>query len=250
MVGKQVLAARARTPGPAIEKVVGSTVEGVESRGKHLVMRFSNGLALHSHMRMHGAWHRYAPGERWRIPPSRARVVMDLPGSVLVCFDAPVVELLRDEAINLHPAIDSLGPDLLAEQFDVDEAFRRLRAPERAEVAIADALLDQRVLAGVGNVFKSEVLFVERVNPWTLVSDLDDAALRRILATSERLLRANADPRHIGRVTTVGTKVAEVAQLFVYGRSGRPCFRCRTLIRSRKQGPHARVTYWCPKCQA
>src|SRR5262245_5848639 len=111
MEGKEVVAARARQPGPMIDKVVGATVTAVEPRGKHLLMRFSNGLALHTHMRMLGVWHRYAPGERWRRAPASARVVLEVPGSVVVCFNAPVVELLRERVVELHPALDSLGPD-------------------------------------------------------------------------------------------------------------------------------------------
>src|SRR3981081_668723 len=112
LVGREILAARARTPGPAIQRVVGSHVLSVEPYGKHMVIRFDNGLALHTHLRMNGSWHRDAPGERWRIPEWKARVVLEVPEHVVVCFNAPVVELMPEQAVELHPALHGLGPDL------------------------------------------------------------------------------------------------------------------------------------------
>jgi endonuclease-8 len=249
LVGRQILAARARTPGPAIERVVGTHVTSVEPMGKHMVIRFDNGLALHTHLRMAGTWHRYAPGERWRMPAWKARVVLEVPEHVVVCFNAPVAELMDDRALALHPALLSLGPDLALPDFPSDVAFERLRA--RTDDEIAEALLDQRVMAGVGNVFKSEVLFVESVNPWTHVSALDDDALRRLIATAHRLLQANLTPGRPHRVTTQGDSSASArgASVWVYGRANRPCLRCRTPIRVRRQGALNRPTYWCPRCQ-
>src|SRR5919199_3563856 len=126
LVGRVIQAASARVPGPMIERVVGSQVTDVEARGKHLVVRFDNGLALHTHLRMGGAWHRYAPGERWRRPRSQARVVLEVSEHVVVCFNAPVAELLPDRAVALHPALESLGPDLLDAAFDATDALARL----------------------------------------------------------------------------------------------------------------------------
>src|SRR5713101_556104 len=147
LVGREVLAAQARTPGPAIQRVVGSHVTSIEPLGKHMVIRFDNGLALHTHLRMSGAWHRYAPGERWKIPAWKARVVLEVPEHVVVCFNAPVAELMEDRAVELHPALLTLGPDLLRQDFSAEEAFARLRS--RADLEIAEALLDQRSMAGV-----------------------------------------------------------------------------------------------------
>lgn len=248
LVGQPVLGARARTPGPAIQRVIGSHVTSVEPLGKHMVIRFDNGLALHTHLRMSGTWHRYAPGERWRIPAWKARVVLEVPEHVVVCFNAPVAELMEDRAVNLHPALLALGPDLVQPSFDADEAFARLRA--RSGDEIAEALLDQRVMAGVGNVFKSEILFVESVNPWTPVSLLDDSKLHSLIDTAHRLLQQNvaagAGPH---RITTRGDASARGASLWVYGRANRACLRCRTPIRTRRQGALNRPTYWCPHCQ-
>jgi endonuclease-8 len=243
LVGRNVLKASARQPGPQIQRVVGSTVLSVEPIGKHVVIRFSNGLALHTHLRMNGAWHRYAPGERWRKPAWQARVVLEVPEHVVVCFNAPVAELMDDRAVGLHPAIDALGPDLLSDDFDAAEAFRRLRA--RSEMEIAEALLDQRALAGIGNVYKSEVLFLQAVHPFVSVASLSDDTLRSIIATAHRLLHENVRPGSPARITTR----SQGSPVWVYSRSARPCLRCRTLITSARQGPLNRWTYWCPTCQ-
>jgi len=246
LVGQTILAARARAPGPAIERVVGSHVTSIEPVGKHMLIRFDNGLTLHTHLRMAGTWHRYAPGERWRIPAWKARVVLEVPDHVVVCFNAPVVELMADRAVDLHPALQSLGSDLLADGFSADLALQQLKA--RSDVEIAEALLDQRVMAGVGNVFKSEILFAESVNPWTHVSALDDPTLARLIATAHRLLLDNARPGQLQRVTTRGDPSAH-SSLWVYGRANRPCTRCGAAIRTRRQGALNRSTYWCPRCQ-
>jgi len=247
LVGRQVLAASARTPGPAIERVVGSHVTSIEPLGKHMIIRFDNGLALHTHLRMAGTWHRYAPGERWKMPAWKARVVLEVPEHIIVCFNAPVAELMEGRAVELHPALASLGPDLARADFDMQEALRRLL--NRPDFEIAEALLDQRIMAGIGNVFKSEVLFIEGVNPWAHVANLDDTVLGRLIATAHRLLLMNAAPGNgPRRVTTRGDPSAR-GSLWVYGRAGRACTRCATAIRSRRQGALNRPTYWCPNCQ-
>ena len=167
-------AASARQPGPQAGRLVGATVTAVEAAGKNLLIRFDNGLEVRTHLGMHGSWHRYRPGERWRRPPARARLVIEVPGSVAVCFDAPVVELFEQRAEAPAPALSRLGPDLLRDPFDTDEAVRRLRDPARADRSIAEALLDQRALAGIGNEVKNEVLWEARrlavdagPRPWT-----------------------------------------------------------------------------------
>jgi endonuclease-8 len=168
LVGRRIVAASARRPGPRADRLVGATVESVESRGKQLLIRFDSGLELRTHLGPHGSWHRYAPGERWHRPAARARLVLEVEGAIAVCFDAPTVELFDARAEAVHPVLAAMGPDLLAQQFgeaEIADAARRLCAPERASLTIAEALLDQGAMAGVGNVYKSEVLFVERVNP-------------------------------------------------------------------------------------
>ena len=251
LLGREVTAARGPVPGPQLERIVGTTVTGVEALGKNLLIRFSNGLELRTHLRMNGSWHRYRPGERWRLRPSRARLVLETPQSVAVCFDCPTVELFEQRAEHLHPALGRLGPDLLAPDFDAAEAHNRLRDPSRAGISVAEALLDQRALAGIGNVYKSEILWIDRVSPFTLVGAVDDATLDRLVTTARRLLVANADRRRgVERITTGGDRAAAGDPVWVYGRRGRPCRRCGTLIRSAIQGRDLpRTTYWCPMCQ-
>ncbi|HYH92510.1 MAG TPA: DNA-formamidopyrimidine glycosylase family protein [Candidatus Saccharimonadales bacterium] len=252
LVGRDVRSARAQGPGavPQVHRVVGKRIDAVESQGKNLLIRFDGGLELRTHLRMHGSWHRYRPGERWRRPPARARLVLEVDGSVAVCFDAPVVELFEARAAHLHPSLSALGPDLLDPAFDAVEVHRRLRDPSRATMEIGPALLDQRAMAGVGNVYKNEILWMERVSPFAAVGDLDDATLDRLIATAQRLLLANVDPRRgPERVTTAGDRGANGA-LYVYGRRGRPCRRCRAPIEVTRQGTDLpRSTYWCPSCQ-
>ena len=233
-----------------MSRIVGRRITAVEALGKNLLIRFEGGLEIRTHLRMNGSWHRYRPGEPWRRPAGRARLVLEVPGAVAVCFDAPVVELLEQRAEALHPSLGRLGPDLLAPGFDGEEVIRRLRDPARAGIAIGEALVDQRALAGIGNVYKSECLWIDRVSPFATVADLDDATLRRLVDTARRLLVANAGGvRGPERVTTAGDRGAP-GPLYVYGRTGRPCRRCRGPILSARQGTEIpRTTYWCAVCQ-
>ncbi len=238
LVGRSVTSARARMPGPQVGRVVGSTITNVDALGKNLLIRFDNGLELRTHLRMNGTWHRYRPGERWRRAEGRARLVLEVPGAVAVCFDAPVVELFEQRAERVHPSLPHLGPDILGQAFDAAEARRRLRDPSRSQVSIAEALLDQRALAGIGNIWKNETLWTECVDPFATVDSLDDATLDRLIATARRLMLAS-----VARVSP--------GPFAVYRRTGRPCRRCRTAIQSTPQGTDVpRTTYWCPRCQA
>ena len=174
-----------------------------------------------------------------------------MPGAVAVCFDAPVVELFERRTEAVHPALAGLGPDLLDPAFDAAEAAKRLRAPARAGLTIAEALLDQRALAGIGNVYKNEVLFIDRVSPFLELAGIDDATLERVVETARRLLVANAAPTRGPERVTTGRERRAAGPLWVYGRAGRPCRRCGTMIRSIRQGLELpRTTYWCPACQA
>ena len=256
LVGRRIVAASARRPGPSAASLIGATVESVESRGKQLLIRFDSGLELRTHLGMHGSWHRYAPGERWRRPTARARVALEVAGAVVVCFDAPTVELFDSRAEAFHPVLAALGPDLMAEEFDeaqIDDAIGRFHAPARAALTIAEALLDQNAVAGVGNVYKSEVLFVEGVNPFITVADLvarrGDDVLRALILSSRRMLLANREGG--ARVTTepgFATRRIE-GRLWVYGRAGRPCRRCGSVVLDRRHGRLNRRTFWCPRCQ-
>ncbi len=228
---------------PRLSRLVGLRVEVVEARGKHLLIGFSGGLWLRTHMRLRGSWHRYRIGEPWRLDRSRASAVVRTDAAVAVCFDAPEVELLTDVELGRHGVLSSLGPDLLAARFDASEAIRRLRGDPRTP--LGEALLDQRLVAGIGNVYKSEVCFLERLDPWGPVGAVPEASLRAALATARRLMQANLRG---GRRVTTGV-AGPGGSLWVYGRAGRPCRRCGTIIQRRRQGEQARMTYWCPRCQ-
>jgi endonuclease-8 len=242
--GREVTAARSRAGTAPVPRVIGTTVERVEARGKHLLIEFSNGDILHTHMRMTGAWHVYPTGERWRRPAATARVVLECGDRVAVCFDAPVVELLRPGGDRAHPALASLGPDLLDPAFDPAIAVRRARQ-RSGERAVAELLLDQRVAAGIGNIYRSEALFLCGIDPFTPVVALDDERLERLYRVAAGLLRANA---------TLGTTFDRetgggAGRPWVYGRRGRLCRRCGTPIRAMALGEQARTVSWCPTCQ-
>ena len=248
LTGRRITGARAQPqPGmrrvPDLGRLIGAVVTSVEARGKHLLIGFDNGLTLRSHLRMTGSWHRYRPGESWRKSSRQASAVLETVEAVAVAFNTPVVELLTDADLRRSRSLLELGPDLLARSFDADEALGRLR--ERGAEELGNALLDQRAVAGIGNVYKSEVAFLERLDPWALVRAFEDAELLAALRTARRLLQANV--RGGSRVTTGSPSHGQ--GLWVYGRAGRPCRRCGTLIEVRRQGDLARLTYWCPRCQ-
>lgn len=243
--GQVIRAARSHGPGPVpqVHRIVGATCTAVRSQGKNMLISFDNGLLLRGHLRMYGTWHLYKPGEPWRKPEREARLVLETDDAVVVNFSAPVIELLEERALGYHQPIGGLGPDLVADEFDADLAFRNLRHPARASLTIGDAIMDQRALAGAGNIWKHESLFHCGINPWRLVSELDDDSLRGLIAKARELLRASIgapgpDGKHQRRPT-----------MFVYGRAGLPCRRCFSRIRSNRQGVDIRHTAWCPKCQ-
>ena len=191
LLGRPVTAARGRPDGVQLGRVVGSTITAVEAQGKHLLIDFSNGLTLHTHLRMHGSWHRYRPWETWKRPADRAVAVIQTPNAVAVCFDAPTVELMDTRAVALHPQLSTLGPDLLAPEPDLDRAIANLALPSRAATPVGEALLDQSLLAGLGNVYRSEVLFIERVDPFLPLGELAPGTAERLVRLGARLLHAN-----------------------------------------------------------
>lgn len=221
--------------------LVGRPVAGVEAKGKHLLVRFGGGTVLHTHQGMTGSWHLYRRGSRWRQAPDLARVVLEAGEIVAVCFRAPRVELLPAAEAARHEVLVRLGPDVMAEGFDAAEARARLRAA--GDLPIGAALLDQSRVAGVGNVYKSEALFLCGLSPFTPASRLDDRALDRLVATARRQMRWNLDA--VSRRTTH----LAAARHWVYRRSGQPCLRCGATIERRVQGDPPRSTYFCPRCQ-
>jgi endonuclease-8 len=204
-------------------------------------------LVLRTHMRMHGSWHIYRPGERWQRPAREMRVLVATAAFVAVGFNVPDAEFARAADVGARDAIAELGPDLLAPDFDASEAVRRLQA--RGAVTIAEALLDQRALAGIGNVFKSEVLFEGGVAPFSPVATVAPDRLAGLVAIARRQLAANVIAARTGHGRRTTGRLAPSEGLWVYGRGGRPCRRCGTTIAFAKQGLGARPTYWCPTCQ-
>jgi endonuclease-8 len=245
LAGRRVVAARAPMLPRAGEALAGRTVAGVSARGKNLLVHFDDGGTLRTHMRMTGSWHLYRPGERWRKPGAQARVVLETEAWVAVCFAAPVVELLRAGEAERHEALGALGPDILAETFDYAEAVRRLRA--LGETPLGEAVLAQRAVAGIGNIYKSETLFLTREDPFAPVGALDEKRLARILQRARELMRAALGPAPRSTRPTLSRSSGE--RTWVYRREGRPCRRCGTEIRMRRQGVDRRSTYYCPKCQ-
>jgi endonuclease-8 len=222
----------------------GVTITSVESSGKHLLINFSDGQVLHTHMQMTGAWHVYAPGQRWRRPGHTARVIVRVAdGTSAVCFNAPIVELRRADdiravATRASRMLDRIGPDLCTPDVDLDAVVARFGSLDPG-TELAVALLDQRVAAGIGNVFKSEVCWAERLSPFTPIGALDEQARRRIYATAQQQLASNLTA---GRRTTYKNGYA------VYRRARLPCPHCGTIIKTRRDATN-RSTYWCPRCQ-
>jgi endonuclease-8 len=226
----------------------GWRVAGAEARGKNLLVRFDRGAALHVHLGMQGSVHLYRRGERWRRPEWAASLVLEAGDAVVVVFRASQVRAIRHP--DADPTLAALGPDVLAEDFDAEGACRRLRA--LGDIPVGDALLDQRSIAGIGNVYKCEALFVCRLNPFAPLASVDDARLTELIATARASMRANlaGGPRRTRdpQRATSGPRPPGSAY-WVYGRAGRPCLSCGTLVCAKRSGPRARVTWYCPRCQ-
>jgi len=232
--------------------IVGRTIQSVSARGKHLLIAFSGDLVLRTHMRMNGSWHLYRAGIKWQRPARDMRVLVGAGDVEAVGFNVPVAELLTMRELARHAQLNALGPDLLDPAFDPAEAARRMRA--RGRDAIGDVLLNQRVVAGIGNVFKSEILFLAGIEPYTPVAALADADIERLVAISREQLAANVLTRSQTLTPSIGRRTTRSLdpnrKLWVYGRGGKPCRRCGAPILARKSGLDARLTYWCPRCQA
>jgi endonuclease-8 len=221
-------------------------VDGVHAHGKHLFIELDNGTALRSHLGMYGSWHRYAHNEPWRKPRRQASLVVTTENDEYVCFNAKEVELVAMPSVRERIIRGRLGPDLIADV--IDPALLAVRAREflDGDALIADALLDQRVAAGIGNVYKSEVLFIERLRPTLTLSEVSNDDLARCFATAADRLRRNlGGGKRVTRLENDGA-----GRLWVYGRHGLPCIECDTPIATRRLGRHHRGTWWCPSCQA
>ncbi|MFH8559317.1 Fpg/Nei family DNA glycosylase [Streptomyces sp. NPDC017988] len=233
-----------RVPKLATVDLTGRTVLDVTARGKHLLTRIEGGLTLHSHLRMDGIWRIYAPGEPWRGGPGhQIRAILGTAERTAVGYRLPVLDLLR--TADEDKAVGHLGPDLLGPDWDPERALENVLAtPDRA---LGEALLDQRNLAGIGNIYKSELCFLLGTTPWLPVGELPEETAARLPGLAKKLLEANRD--RPSRTTTGRPRTGQ--RLYVYGRAPRPCLRCGTSIRVAEQGDgsRSRPTYWCPTCQ-
>lgn len=233
--------------------VAGRVIEKCESAGKHLLIVLSGDLILRTHMRMNGSWHLYRHGERWWRGPQAMRVRIDTAEWVAVAFDVPVAEFVTARQLAANDPVAQLGPDLLGATFDRDEAIRRIVTS--AARPIAQTLLDQRVVAGIGNIYKSEVLFLACVHPDTPSSAVPLQTIERLLEIGRGLLQDNVVDGSSPRIQTyrnlrqLNPASNHDESLWVYGRAGKPCRKCGTAIASKKMGIEARTTYWCPRCQ-
>ncbi len=219
------------------QRLAGRAVANVDTHGKHLFLRFEGDLVLHSHLAMSGSWGVYQCGRRWSRSPRRAWIVLRARGNEVVEFDGPTLELLTKGRTRFDQRLSALGPDVLAGCFARAQFLALLRADDPTR-SIGDALLDQRNVAGIGNMWKAEGCWDARIDPWRPVANISDTeAIAIIEAVRPRMQRsAQSGPRAIERR--------------VYGMAGRPCLRCGQSIRSRGQGDANRTTYWCPGCQS
>ena len=240
LVDKEVVAIETPQPRHARdrwpERLAGRAVRKVDARGKHLFLRFEGGLALHSHLRMGGLWGVYERGQEWRRSPRRAWLVIRTPEHEVVQFDGPVLELMTEGRTRFDQRLARLGPDVIADDFDESAFLRRLREDDQTR-GIGDALLDQRNLAGVGNIWKSEGCFLAGIDPWRPLREVSDDDALAIVGEVRPAMRRSA----------AGHGFLEKPS--VYGRAGRPCPRCGAAIRVRRQGDDNRTTFWCPGCQ-
>jgi endonuclease VIII len=228
--------------------LVGRIIQSVEARGKHMLITFSGALILRTHMRMHGSWHLYRHGERWRASRGDARLVVETAAWVAVGFKVPEAELMTAEAATRHQALSALGPDLLGEAPDLDAAQGRLTSVPG--MPIAEALLKQQFVAGLGNVYKSELMYICRLHPSQPAGTIRSAQIARLLQTAQKLMRFNVRESSSGlsggRNTTGRLNPRE--RVWVYRRTGKPCLTCGDAIRTRREAD-TRSTYWCPTCQ-
>jgi endonuclease-8 len=233
--------------------LAGRTIEKVEAQGKWLLIYFSDDLVLLTHMLMSGSWHIYRPGEQWKWPVGQMRIVIATEKLIAVAFTIPVAEFHTAESVARRRGFKELGPRLLDSEVDEGKVVRLLRS--RPESEVGGALLTQSLLSGMGNVYKSEVCFACKVNPFRRVQSLGDAEAACLVSTARKFFRANVAVGSRDQIVTYAGvrrttgRANPSERLWVYRRTGEPCRKCGTLIESRKQGTDARTTFWCPLCQ-
>jgi endonuclease-8 len=249
MLGGVIDDARIRDRQFECERIIGRTVTDVQPRGKHLLMPLVENptsgraaLIIHSHLGMTGSWHIYRPGEPWRKPTQYAALILSIKRLEVICFSPRLLELLTVDQLCRHPHLTRLGPDMLDREFDTEAAIQRFRA--RNHLPLGEAVLNQTIVCGIGNEYKSDLLFLMGFDPLAPVTRFSDEELARLLekARSLMLRNLNGHPRR----TRFG---CDAGRLWVYGQAGKPCPKCGALIKLRRQGDAGRTTFWCPDCQ-
>jgi len=218
------------------DKLAGSRVESIDTHGKHLFLRFDNGLTIHSHLRMSGRWRVFDRGWDWGKRAWAAWLILETATQIVVQFRGPILELKRSSRTNFDPYLNRLGPDILAKELDLSAIMVRLRADDQTR-PVADALLDQRTLAGVGNLWKNESLYELQINPWRPLAEVSDEQLEAVVLCARKMMKR--ETHHGGRL----------ADGEIFEQSGKGCQRCGAIIRVRGQWDENRMTYWCPSCQ-
>lgn len=237
--------------------IAGRVVEKVEARGKWCLIYFSGDLILVTHMLMSGSWHLYRTGERWRMGRAQMRVVVKTAEWEAVAFNVPVAKFYTARMLERDAQIPKVENDVLGEGFTLASGAQRLAefGAANPEAEIAVVLLNQRVLAGLGNVYKSEVAFAAKVNPFRAMRTITPREMEAMVEVAERYMKANVlDGSGDGIVTYSGNRRTTHSgnreeRLWVYGRQGQECRRCGATVMMRKQGTQVRSTYWCPECQ-
>jgi endonuclease-8 len=251
LVGHEIRAIETPQPRHAMdrwpERLGGRAVRSVDARGKHLFVRFEGGLTIHSHLRMGGKWGVFERGRRWTRGAHRAWLIIRTDGHDVVQFDGPALELMTDSRTRFDQLLAGLGPDIVADGFDERAYLTRLREDDQTR-AIGEALLDQRNVAGIGNIWKSEGCFMAGIDPWRRTADVTDEEALAIVRAARPEMRRSA--RRGGPIVTYRPGRGARPGTWVYERAGLPCRRCGTEILARGQGDDNRTTYWCPTCQA
>jgi endonuclease VIII len=226
---------RRRPAGLPLAELDGRALERVESRGKHLILHFDGGLVLHNHLGMRGSWQVHTGGERWRRPARDAWIAISGSGAEAVNFGGSTMRIATEAQLLRDPRLARLGPDILAEDFEPAASIARMRGTNPG-ISLGEALLGQRLVAGIGNIFKSEGCFAAGVDPTLPLGSLSDEQLADVLSATRRLMLEAVE--------------SGIQPKRVYRRAGQPCPRCRAKLQSRAQGDSARTTYWCPGCQS
>jgi endonuclease VIII len=220
--------------GRSVERLRGTRLEHAEARGKHLLLHFERGLVVHSHLGMNGAWHVYPRRARWRRPRGSAWLVLSTKSGHAAQFGGSTLALISEPELRRHPVLARLGPDLLGADFTAQRGAEALRAAP-PQTQLGEALLDQRLISGIGNVYKSEGCFAARIDPWRSLGELDDDELHRVVEATASLMRRGLE--------------GDRPERLVYRRGKLPCPACGAPLRARGQGDANRTTYWCGRCQ-